>query len=135
MRSILHFGYRTAKRPPRNRLCRVAGMRSELNRLLLEVAHLGAGGELSETIAADLSPDERVVFEIALIDTLTRGTSEQQRNLRRALIKGGYDEQCARRAMREAIADRVRASTLLTLLHPGSRTRKGAQSKVAVRNK
>jgi hypothetical protein len=110
-------------------------MRSELNRLLWEVARLGAGGELTDKIAACLSPEERAVFEIGLIDTLTRGTSEQQRNLRRALIKGGYDELCARRAMREAMADRVRASALLTLLHPGSQGKKGVRSKAAVRNK
>jgi hypothetical protein len=110
-------------------------MRSELNRLLSEFARLGDGGEIADKIAVRLSPEERVLFEIGLIDALTRGTTEEQRRLRRALIKGGYDEQCARRAMRDAIADRVRASTLLTLLHPRSHKGKEARSKAAVRKK
>lgn len=110
-------------------------MRSELNHLLSEVARLGAGGEINDRIAVSLSPEERALFEIGLIDALTRGTSEQQRRLRRALIRGGYDEQCARRVMTEAITDRVRAATLLTLLHPRSRGERGARSKAAVRNK
>ncbi len=110
-------------------------MRCELNRLLWEVARLGAGGEMTEQLAARLSPEERAVFEIGLIETLTRGTAEQQRRLRRALIHCGYDEQCARRAMREAISDRVRASTLLVLLHPRSGRKTGERTKTAVRSK
>ena len=110
-------------------------MRSELSRLLWEVSRLGAGGQITDKMAVRLSPEERALFEIALIDTLTRGTNEQQRRLRRALIKGGYDEQCARRAMRETMADRVRAATLLSLLHPGSQEKKRVRSKTAVRNK
>ncbi|MFY9611094.1 MAG: hypothetical protein WAU45_21090 [Blastocatellia bacterium] len=111
-------------------------MRCELNRLLWEVARLGAGGEMTEHLAASLSPEERAVFEIGLIETLTRGTAEQQRRLRRALIKCGYDEQCARRAMRDAISDRVRASTLLLLLHPRSNRKKSDdRSKAAVKSK
>lgn len=106
-------------------------MRCELNRLLLEVARLGDGGEMTEEFAARLSPEERAVFEIGLIETLTRGTAEQQRRLRHALIKCGYDEQCARRAMREAISDRVRASTLLVLLHPRSGRKTGERGKAA----
>ena len=106
-------------------------MRCELNRLLLEVARLGDGGEMTEELAARLSPEERAVFEIGLIETLTRGTAEQQRRLRRALKKCGYDEQCARRVMKDAISDKVRASTLLMLLHPRSGRKTGERSKAA----
>jgi hypothetical protein len=109
-------------------------MRCELKRLLWEVSRLGAGGELAEELAAKLSPEERAVFEIGLIEALAKGTGEQQRRLRRALIKCGYDEQCARRAMREAIADRVRASTLLALLHPRSQKMKKERTKAAARS-
>lgn len=106
-------------------------MRCELNRLLLEVARLGDGGEMTEELAARLSSEERAVFEIGLIDTLTRGTAEQQRRLRHSLIKGGYDELCARRSMSEAISDKVRASTLLILLHPRPRRKTGERGKAA----
>ncbi|MEK6304248.1 MAG: hypothetical protein AABO41_26465 [Acidobacteriota bacterium] len=86
-------------------------------------------------MTARLSPEDRAVFEIGLIETLTRGTGEQQRRLRRALIKCGYDEQCARRAMREALADRVRASTLLALLHPESQKKAIERSRAAARSR
>jgi hypothetical protein len=106
-------------------------MRCQLNRLLLEVARLGDGGEMTEELAARLSPEERAVFEIGLIETLTRGSAEQQRQLKHALIKCGYDELCARRVMGDAISDRVRASTLLVLLHPRPRRKTGERSRAA----
>ena len=93
-------------------------MRRDVNWLLWEVKRLGAGGEMNETLATRLTSQERVTFEIALIDALSNGTVEQRRRLRRALIRYGYDEQCSRRVMREAVADRVRAATILVLLHP-----------------
>lgn len=88
---------------------------------------------MTKQLTASLSPEEKAVFEIGLIETLTRGTADQQRRLRRALINCGYDEQCARRAMREAIADRVRASTLLVLLHPRSKMRTSERSKATIK--
>ena len=110
-------------------------MRCELSKLLWEVARLGEGGEVTDQLAARLSPEEKAVFEIGLIDTLARGSAEQQRRVKRALIKCGYDEQCARRVMTESVTDRVRASTLLRLLHPRSGKKTGERSKAAVRSK
>lgn len=134
-RSILRFGYRSRGRLRGTSLALRVVMRCELNRLLSEVARLGAGGEMTEQLASSLSVEERVVFEIGLIETLSRGTPDQQRCLRRALIKCGYDEQCARRAMRDAISDRVRASTLLVLLHPRSKRKTSERSQAAVRSR
>ena len=106
-------------------------MRRELSWLLWEVARLGAGGEMTERLATRLSPEERVVFEIGVIDALARGTGERQRRLKRALIKSGYDEQCARRVMKDALADRVRATTILVLLHPRSQNKPRERRKAA----
>ena len=107
------------------------GMRRELSWLLWEVARLEAGGEMTERLATRLSPEERAVFEIGVIDALARGAGERQRRLRRALIKSGYDEQCARRVMKDAVADRVRATTILVLLHPRSKNKARERRKAA----
>ncbi|HWO00551.1 MAG TPA: hypothetical protein VNS63_14930 [Blastocatellia bacterium] len=110
-------------------------MRTELSKLLWEVARLGDGGGVTYHLAASLSPEEKAVFEIGLIDTLTRGTADQQRRVRRALLNCGYDEQCARRVMTESVTDRVRASTLLLLLHPQPGSNANEQSRAAARSK
>ncbi|HEX8091558.1 MAG TPA: hypothetical protein VF762_22075, partial [Blastocatellia bacterium] len=67
----------------------------------------------------------KALFEVQLIDALTKGSREDQHRLRSALIKLGYDEACARRVMRANVSDRVRAKTLLGLLRPQSQGRTG----------
>ena len=65
-----------------------------------------------------MSAEERALFEVSVIDVLNNRPREIQHRLRSALIKYGYDEQCARRVMSEDLSDRVRATALLTLLRP-----------------
>lgn len=89
------------------------GVSSELDRLR-------DGGELNVSLIENMSAEERALFEIVLIDALTKWPRDDQHRLRSALIKHGYDEQCSRRLMKEAISDSVRASTLLALLRPQS---------------
>jgi hypothetical protein len=84
--------------------------------VLAEVERLSAGGEVNETLMRRMSAHDRVVFEVALIDRLSTGPSEEGRRLRATLIKNGYDERWARRAVRGGVCDRVRASTLLRLI-------------------
>jgi hypothetical protein len=62
--------------------------------------------------------EEKLLFEVAVIDALNNWPLEDCERLRSMLIKLGYDEQCARRAMRSSILDRIRATTLFDLLHP-----------------
>jgi hypothetical protein len=87
-----------------------------------EIAKLRDGGEFNDCLIENLSAEERALFEIALIDALTEWPRDDQHKIRSALIKHGYDEQCARRLMKDAISSSVRASTLLALLRPQSRT-------------
>jgi hypothetical protein len=86
-----------------------------------EIARLRDGGELNDSLIENLSAEERALFEIALIDALTEWPRDDRHKIRSALIKHGYDEQCARRLMKDAISSSVRASTLLALLRPQSR--------------
>lgn len=88
--------------------------------ILCELARLREGGEMNVSLIENMSAEERVLFEIALIDALTKWPRDDQHRLRSALIKCGYDEQCSRRLMKESISDSVRASTLLSLLRPQS---------------
>ena len=90
-----------------------------------EMERLRAGGELNEALVRKMSAEERALFEITLIDALTKWPREDQHRIRLALIKCGYDELCARRVMREEVSDRVRASTLLRLLRPQSQGNTG----------
>jgi hypothetical protein len=90
--------------------------------ILEEIARFREGGEMSESFIRRLSQEERAFIEVALIDALTKWPREDQHRLRSMLIKHGYDEMCARRLMKDAISERVRASTLLTLLRPQSVT-------------
>jgi len=83
-----------------------------------EVERLCAGEDPNEPLIKQMSPEDRALFEVSLIDALNSSTREGQHRLRSALIKYGYDEQCARRVMSEDLADRVRATALLTLLRP-----------------
>lgn len=88
-----------------------------------ELTRLRDGGEMDVSPIENMSVEERVLFEIVLIDALTKWPRDDQHRLRSALIKCGYDEQCSRRLMKEAISDSVRASTLLSLLRPQSADR------------
>jgi len=89
--------------------------------LLEEVDRFRRGGEISESFIRRLSQEERAFIEVALIDALTKWPREDQHRLRSMLIKHGYDEMCSRRLMKDTISERVRASTLLSLLRPQSR--------------
>ena len=88
--------------------------------ILDEIDRFRKGGEMSESFFRRLSHEERAFIEVALIDALTKWPREDQHRLRSMLIKHGYDEMCARRLMKDAISERVRASTLLSLLRPQS---------------
>lgn len=90
--------------------------------ILDEIDRFRKGGEMSESFIRRLSQEERAFIEVALIDALTKWPREDQHRLRSMLIKHGYDEMCARRLMKDAISERVRASTLLSLLRPQSVT-------------
>ena len=89
------------------------------------IEQLRDGGFIDDTSMRRMSAEDKALFEVQLIDALTKWPREDQHQLRSALIKHGYDEQCARRVMRESISDRVRASTLLGLLRPQSQARTG----------
>jgi hypothetical protein len=86
-----------------------------------ELESLRSAGAISDLRLERVSPEDRAMLEVVLIDALTKWPRSDQHLLRSTLIKQGYDEQCARRLMREAISERVRASTLLSLLRPQSR--------------
>jgi len=89
--------------------------------MALELENLRSAGAIGNLIVDRMTAEERAVLEVVLIDALTKWPRSDQHLLRSTLIKQGYDEQCARRLMREAISERVRASTLLSLLRPQSR--------------
>jgi hypothetical protein len=97
--------------------------------LSLELARLRDGGGLNVSLIESMSAEQRALFEIVLIDALTKWPRDDQHRLRSALIKHGYDEQCSRRLMKEAISDSVRASTLLALLRPQSAERSPDQDR------
>jgi hypothetical protein len=94
-------------------------------KMAVEIELLRDGGEMDEARFRRMSAEEKALFEVLLIDALTKWPREDQHRLRSALIKYGYDENCARRVMRENVSDRVRASTLLSLLRPQSQGRTG----------
>jgi hypothetical protein len=87
----------------------------------LELERLRSVGAINELRVERMRPEDRAMLEVALIDALSKWPRADQHLLRSTLIKQGYDEQCSRRLMREAISERVRASTLLNLLRPQSR--------------
>jgi len=88
--------------------------------VLREIDKLKAGGELDKALLKNFSEEDRVLFEVTLIGALSELPREQQHVLRATLVKHGYDEHCARRSIKAEISDRVRASTLLSLLRPQS---------------
>lgn len=90
-----------------------------------EIDRLRAGEPADESLIKQLSPEDRAMFEVSVIDALNKASREDQHRLRSALVKCGYDEQCARRVMGEDLSDRVRASALLALLRPYSKESSG----------
>jgi hypothetical protein len=90
-----------------------------------EIARLRAGCELDESLIERMSLEVRALFEVSLIDALSKWPRKDQHCLRSTLIKHGYDEYCSRRIMKEAVPDSVRASTLLHLLRPQSQSNGG----------
>jgi hypothetical protein len=83
-----------------------------------EIERLCAGQDPNEQLIKQMSAEDRALFEVSVIDALNNRTREGQHRLRSALIKYGYDEQCARRVMSQDLSDRVRATALLSLLRP-----------------
>ena len=102
-----------------------AAAHSYRGKMAVEIEMLRDGGKLDEAYLRRMSAEDKALFEVQLIDALTKWPREDQHRLRSALIKHGYDENCARRVMRENVSDRVRASTLLSLLRPQSQGRTG----------
>lgn len=100
-------------------LCSVE-MVSRLDRkwVLREIARLCSGEDLDESLMKQMTAEDRALFDVSIIDALNKYSREDQHRLRSALIKYGYDEQCARRVMSEDFSDRIRASALLSLLRP-----------------
>ena len=86
-----------------------------------EVVRLRDGGRLDDSLIERMSSEERALLEVALIDALTEWPRDDQHKLRSTLIKHGYDDQCARRLMKDSLSSSVRAATLLALLRPQSR--------------
>src|SRR5262245_4986636 len=89
--------------------------------IAMELERLREAGAIGGLRVDRMTSEDRAMFEVALIDALSKWPRADQHLLRSTLIKQGYDEQCSRRLMREAISERVRASTLLNLLRPQSR--------------
>lgn len=83
-----------------------------------EIERLCSGQVPNEPLIKQMSAEDRALFEVSVIDALNNRTREGQHRLRSALIKYGYDEQCARRVMSEDLSDRVRATALLSALRP-----------------
>jgi len=83
-----------------------------------EIERLCCGQDPNESLIKQMSAEDRALFEVSIIDALNNRTREGQHRMRSALIKYGYDEQCARRVMSEDLSDRVRATALLNLLRP-----------------
>jgi len=61
------------------------------NSVQAEMERLRAGGEFDNDLVNNLSQGERVIFEVAIIDALTKWTLEEQSRLRRALLRYGFD--------------------------------------------
>lgn len=98
---------------------------SDKSKMNAEIERLRDGGSISQEYLRRMTAEEKALFEVQLIDALTKWPREDQHQLRSSLIKHGYDEHCARRLMRESVSDSVRASTLLSLLRPQSQAKTG----------
>ncbi|MFP5261693.1 MAG: hypothetical protein ACLGJB_07285 [Blastocatellia bacterium] len=102
-----------------------AAAQADSGRMVVELERMRAGESIDEEHMRRMSAEDKAMFEVQLIDALTKGSREDRHRLRSALIKVGYDEACARRVMRASVSDRVRAKTLLGLLRPQSQGRTG----------
>ena len=122
--SILYYKRRKKSAHPVSNSATAIAL-SEKGKMAAMIEQLRDGGQIDGTSIRRMSAEDKALFEVQLIDALTKWPREDQHQLRSALIKHGYDEQCARRVMRESISDRVRASTLLSLLRPQSQARTG----------
>jgi hypothetical protein len=89
----------------------------------VEIERLRNGGRVDQVWLRAMSAEDRVLFEVALIEALAGRLTREQQRLRYVLIKQGYDELCSRRLMRGAICDHVRAAILLSLLRSNPRAR------------
>jgi hypothetical protein len=123
--SIYKRRIRSKKSPAKTQNSPQATAHPDRGKMAVEIELLRDGGKMDEAHLRRMSAEEKALFEVQLIDALTKWPREDQHRLRSALIKHGYDENCARRVMRENVSDRVRASTLLSLLRPQSQGRTG----------
>ncbi len=80
------------------------------------VERLRMGAEIDAPLICDLAAEDRVLFEVTVIDALTVLPRGERRKLKKALLSHGYDELCARRLHRSDISARVRIETLIELL-------------------
>ncbi|MEK6409889.1 MAG: hypothetical protein AABN34_23445 [Acidobacteriota bacterium] len=86
--------------------------------VLREIERLCSGEDRVESLIKHMSAEDRALFDVTIIDSLNKPSRDDQDRLRSALIRYGYDEQCARRVMSEDFSDRLRASAVLSLLRP-----------------
>ncbi len=84
--------------------------------VLREVERLGEGGDADMLLLNNLSAEDRVMFEVAVIDALTVWPRRERGRLRSALLRQGLDEQWSRRLYRCGVSTRVRIAALLELL-------------------
>jgi hypothetical protein len=92
--------------------------RRDHKRVLTEIERLCSGEDPDELLIKQMTAEERALFDVSIIDSLNKDSPEDRHRLRSALLKYGYDEQCARRVMSGDFSDRIRASALLSLLSP-----------------
>src|SRR5262245_21273608 len=93
-------------------------LRGDPHRVSSEIERLCSGEDPNGHLIKLMTPADRALFEVSIIDALNNRSREGQHLLRTALIKCGYDELCARRVMSQDLSDRVRATALLNLLRP-----------------
>ncbi len=80
------------------------------------VEELRAGGEVDAPLICNLAAEDRVLFEVTVIDALTLLPRGERKKLKKALLSHGYDELCSRRLHRSDISARVRIEILIELL-------------------
>ena len=93
-------------------------LRGDPQRVSSEIDRLCSGEDPNGSLIKQMTPADRALFEVSIIDALNNRSREGQHRLRSALIKCGYDELCARRVMSQDLSDRMRATALLNLLRP-----------------
>jgi len=85
-------------------------------RVLAELERLCSFEGSDASWMKEMSAEDRALLDVAIIDSLNSYTEEERERLRLSLLRYGYDEQCARRAMSEVFSEQVRAMALLKLL-------------------